>query len=97
MPTLTDTVGGSPQSDCICRVKPKTRIFANGQFSGHLIFYKKKIFSEKKKLFTPTNENFIFLKKSSNWKIFKGEKVFKIFFEFFFKKSVLKNRVFGKK
>ena len=36
--------GGSPGSDCICRAKPKNRIFANEQFSGHLIFYKKNIF-----------------------------------------------------
>ena len=44
--------GGSPQSDCICRAKPKTRIFANGQFSGHLIFYKKTIFFGEK-IFLP--------------------------------------------
>ena len=33
--------GESLQSDCMCRAKPKNPIFTNGQFSGHLIFYKK--------------------------------------------------------
>ena len=55
--------GGIPQNNCIFRAKPKKTIFANGQFSGHLIFFLKIFFGEKN-FVIPKNKNFIFLKKS---------------------------------
>ena len=64
--------GKSPQSDCICRAKPKNRIFTNGQFSGHLIFTKT-IFSRRKKFVYPYKRELYFFEKK--------------YFSFFFEKK----------
>ena len=103
--------GGSPQSDCICRAKPKNRIFANGQFSGHLIFYKKKFSRRKKNFYSYKRELYFFEKKyfSFFWKIFFENFFFKIsksflpiknlwmFFLNFFEKKFSKKTFFFKK
>ena len=50
--------GGSPPTNAFFREKQKVSVFENGQFSGHLIFYKKtflpeEFFSKFPKLFCP--------------------------------------------
>ena len=73
--------GGSPKSDV--GQNQKTSFFANGQFSGYLIFYKKTFFGENN-FSTPINKNFIIFEK-------------KHFFLFFFaKKNVFFGNVFSK-
>ena len=77
--------GGSPQSDCImiCRAKPKNRIFANGQFSGHLIFYKKNFFFRRQKFFYSYKQKLYFFEKKH--------------FSFFWKKMFFVKICFSKK
>jgi hypothetical protein len=40
--------GGGSATNAYFRAKLKVSVFENGQFSGHLIFYKKKCLLEKK-------------------------------------------------
>ena len=80
--------GGSPLSDCICRAKPKTPIFENGQFSDeHLIFYKKNNFFGEQNFFTPINKNFCFFEKKHFFFFLKK----KFFLDIFFEKKFFQN------
>ena len=98
--------GESPLSNSYFRAKPKLSVFENGQFSGHFFFtknfqknvkcYKEKVLeiflTLKKKFFSG---HFFWKKVQKKFgKFFKGEKFFKIFSEFLFKKSVLKKHFF---
>ena len=99
---LESTVGGSPQSNVYFRAKPNLSVFENGQFSGHFFLDQKlkknvKCYGEKVlEFFLTLKKNFFsghfFSKKIQKkfGKFFKGVKFFKMFFYFFFKKSVLK-------
>ena len=77
----TTVGGGSPDTNTYLRAKVKVSVSENGQFSGHLIFYKKHFCGEKK-VFTPINKNFVFLKKKMFLFLKKN-----VFFEMFFRKN----------
>ena len=78
------TVGGSPCSKPYFRAKVKVSVFGNGQFSRHLIFYKKSFFVEKKTFWHLWTSTLFFWKKSIF--LFLKKKCFfgKFFFEEFF-------------
>ena len=79
--------GGSPCSKHYFWAKVKVFVFWNGQFSGHLIFYKK-CFLVKKKIFsTPWTSTFGFLKKI----IFLFLKKKRFFGEIFFRRIFYQN------
>ena len=55
--------GGSPCSKPYCRAKVKVPVFWNGQFSGHLVFYKKVFLVEKKTFSSLWTSTLFFWKK----------------------------------